>query len=450
MTALPLLLLASVQASVLDLPPDAREIPMHAVHAALAGRAPALDPRILTPPPQLLERPGGPLPPFSDKPVYGGRMDNHVDSENFTVAWADGDASQAVAEQASEALELAWQVFVDEQGWTQPISSEQFLLWVVLDPGLSGTGLCTEYSSSEFPQGYPVIYLNPSYAHHPAFFDALATHEFGHALQFALRDWRSQGSEAWYWEASAEWMTEQARPELDTYAWSVTYYSDRPWYRYDSTEDYHHYGMCALNAYIEEHMGDADTLLSIWEQGGEMSGSPWLPILEASLGATPSEIWGGFTGHMSNELLAESGLYDPVLIDGSAQDGLEGEVAMLGTDYFSISEDATVSLQATVEGEELVLSGPRSWGDSIQLRAGDVVGVVGLSEPTAHYRLEIGPPEAWDTGEALDTEDDHGGNAGFGRDSKGCGCASPGHAMASWWLSCLWLTWLCWRRRSSA
>jgi hypothetical protein len=443
MPGLLLLLTPAVLAHPPPLPQPAVGIPMHEVHAALDGRAPAPDPRVLEPPPQLLERPSQPPPPAPDKQLYGGRMDNHVDSANFTVAWTDGDATQAVAEQASAAMEAAWQALVEEQGWQPPVSSDRYMLWVLLEPDLSGTGLTTEYTSADFPQGYPVIFLNPAYANHSDFFDSLSAHEFAHALQYRLRDWDGTDTDSWYWEASAEWMSEQARPELNVYAWSVYYYSTQPWFRFDSTENEHQYGMSVVNAYIEEALSDEDGLREVWELSEQRTGQPWDAILAEYLGVPATDIWGGFTGAMGNEALRESALYEPVLIDGYATDGLEGEVAMLGTDYFELREDATVSVEAVVDGEVVLISGPDGWGDSLQLGGGDVLGVIGATEPTAGYRLIVveDSPDTGDDGPA----DNPGG--GLGGQRGGCGCDTSGGAAL--WLGWLGLGWLRVRRREA-
>ena len=447
MTSLLLLLPPLAIAAEPPLPQHAVGIPVGAVQAALDGREAAPDPRVLAPPAQLLERPLGPLRPAPDKQLYGGRMDNHVDSANFTVAWTDGDATQDVAEQASDALEAAWQALVEEQGWQQPVSSDRFMLWVLLDPGLSGTGLTTEYASTDFPDGYPVIYLNPDYAYHSSFFDSLATHEFAHALQYGQRDWNGSATDSWYWEASAEWMAEQAQPALNVYAWSVYYYSTQPWFRYDSMDNQHQYGMCVLNAYAEEALMGEEGLREIWELSAERTGQSWLDILEEYLAIPATDLWGGMTGAMGNELLFESRLYEPVLIDGLVTDGFEGEVAMLGTDYFEISEAATVSVEAAEDGDVVLISGPDGWGSSLQLAAGDVLGVIGGSEPTARYRLLLGPPEGGQDTDTPTDSDPPVGNPGdgLGGDDGGCGCASGG--APALWLGWLGMGWLGVRRR---
>ena len=435
----PLLLLApTVLANEPPAPPWVPDIPMAAVHAAIDGRAPSPHVRVLEPPPQLLLSPGPP-PPFPDKQLYGGRMDHHVDSTNFTVAWAEGDATQVDGELASQALEAAWQALVEEQAWQPPASSDTYMLWVILDPSLGGTGLTTEYTSPDFPDGYPVMFLNPTYTYDTDFFESLSAHEFSHALQFALRDWAGSASDAWYWEASAEWMAELARPELDVYAWSAAHYSSHPWYRFDSVDDYHQYGMCVLNAYVEEHLTGDGGVRAVWELSAERTGNSWDEVLVEALGVSAGDVWGGFTGAMGNQLLGESSFYEPVLSDGYAEDGLEGEVAMLGTDYFEILQDATVTVVATVEGEKVLISGPGEWGTTLNMGAGEVLGVTGVTEPTADYRLTVEPSTVErDTGDTGDPD----------KPEEPGGCACGGGVGGTFWVGLLALGWT--RRRSGA
>jgi len=433
MHLIPTLFLMAPPAAALEPGPGLHDIPMGQVFEALAGLAPPPHPRVVEPPPQL--RSPSPVPsPFPDKQVYGGRMDHWVDSANFTVAWNGGDASQAEAELASGALEAAWQALVEDRGWTLPVSSDRFLLWVVLEPTLGGTGLTTEYTSIEFPDGYPVIYLNPTHAPYTQFFESLCAHELSHALQFALRDWDVGDQEAWYWEASAEWMAELARPELEAYAQSSYYYSTQPGYRFDSTENYHQYGMFPLNAAVEELMVGDGAVRAVWELSAERTGEPWHTILAEALGRSEGEIWAVFTGAMGNGTLSESSLYTAVQDMGFAGDGLEGELPMLGTDYYEIPRDCSVTVEPTVAGDRLMLAGPHDFGTTISLREGEFLAVTGLTEPTASYRLTLGEL-AFDSGDTgLNPDKERGG----------CSCGGGAHAA---WLGLFGLPWALHRRR---
>ncbi len=423
-----LLMLAAVAA------PDC---PMDQVLRALSGEGDSPHEHVLQPPPQLDATPssgGG----TKDKLLYGNPMDHRVDSDNFSVQWMSGDGDMATGQLASDAMEDAWTALVEELDWRQPVSSELYLLWVILDPSLGGgTGLTTVYPSDDYAQGYPVIYLNPDYSWDEAFFRTLCAHEFVHALQYAVRTWTDVDEEAWYWEASAEWGAELAVPELDVYAGSSAYYADHPWYRYSSTEDWHEYGMFVLNAYIEEFVTGEGGMRAVWLESEDRPGDNWLKILEAATDTEAEDLWGGMVSALCAEDLRESGLYDPVMVDGPVEDGLEGEVALLGTDYFEASEDLLVTVEAVVADERVMVSSPEGWGASVVAYAGDLVGVTGLTIPTVGYRLStesyVPPPEDEDS--ADDDDDD---------DADGCSCSAGGVArpMALVWALVFGVGWL--------
>ncbi|MEC8423082.1 MAG: hypothetical protein VX000_04855, partial [Myxococcota bacterium] len=177
-----LLLLTATLAAPLCRTPDAL--------AALAGANPTHDTRILSPPPGLSIgiRADQPSPP-DGKPLYGTPYPDHQTSENFLVTWTDADVDPDVAERTLIDLEDGWTALVEEQQWPVPVSGDIFKLWVLLDPAMSGTGLTTEYPTAEYPEGYPVIFLNPTYAQDTTFWRTLVVHEFAHTLQYRLRDY---------------------------------------------------------------------------------------------------------------------------------------------------------------------------------------------------------------------------------------------------------------------
>ena len=405
------------------------DCPMAAVLAALAGQGEAPDPRVLVAPPGIGV--GIPAPPASGKGPYGSWSGPALSTDNFFIVWEGGEATEADALLAAEALEATWSALVETAGWQQPVSSDDYLLWVVMTPDLSGTGLTTEYFTDDYPDGYPVIYLNPYYSWEEDFFTSLAAHELNHALQYARRTWTADAAEAWYWEASAEWGAELALPTVDAYAAQSVYYSSYPWYRFDSTDSYHHYGMFVLNAYIEEYLTGAGGMADIWALSEQRTGAGWHDIIAESLSMEAGEIWAGFAAAMGNNQLRESDLYADVLVDGAVTDGLSGRVALLGTDYFVAEDDHTLSAAAP-SGEAVILSSPQGAGTSIQIRAGDIVAVTGLTDGGADYTLALdapGTPE--DTGHDEDTDtgpSDTGSEADPSSEAT-CGCQQSRQAV---------------------
>jgi len=374
--------------------------------------------------------PGAVAPPGAGKVPYGTPYEFAIVTNNFLVTWWSPQISEADGELTAEIVEAAWQALVVEQGWTPPVSSDRYLIWVTLDLDLSSTGLTYELFTSDYPDGYPIVSINPIWTDYGAFYRNLVAHEFAHALQFAVRNWDGSQGESWYWEASAEWGAERAAPKVDGHLTSVPYYSDAPWYRFDSMEDYHQYGMFVLNAWLEEHLMGSDGLRDVWLASSERPGLPWDVILEDATGTDASAIWGGFVGAMGNNLLSESAKYADVLTDGPARDGQEGAVAYLGADYFVALEDGMIAVTSP-GGDAVQVAGPTEWGQRIQVGAGDTIGVIGLtdpgpasyrregSEPTGETGLDTGAPPETDTGATS-------GTTGGGSSSGGASGASGG------------------------
>lgn len=244
--------------------------------------------------------------------VYGERLAYSLDSRHFTVQWSHPDVDPSRAAEILGNLEDAWTVLVDEAGWPAPISSEDWLLWVILDPELGGSGYTTVYTSEAFPEGYPVTWLNPTYdaAADPAFALSVAVHEFAHMLQYRLRDRDRGRDDAWYWEATAEWAAERAAPELDTYAESTWWYAQWPDAPFDAYERFHPYGMVVLNAYLDEHAVGFDGIRRVWRGARD---APW----DARIAEVTGQDFGTLVADMAAALAAgtlrESALYfEPV------------------------------------------------------------------------------------------------------------------------------------------
>jgi len=383
----------------------------------LAGTAPAQDPRVLAPPAGLRMGvpPDSPAPP-DGKPIYGTPYDESETSENFLVTWTDSTVDPAVATQTLTDLEDAWAALVDDQAWPQPVSGDTYKLWVILDPTLSGTGLTTEYASGEYPEGYPVIFLNPTWASETRFWRSLVAHEFAHALQYRLRDYAGESWEPWYWEASAQWQSELSDPDNDGHVYTAAWYAARPGDPYDSMIDSHQYGMFVFNAWLEEHQTGPDGLRQVWLLAEERQGESWDQVLAESTGEDPGTLWAGFAGAYGNGGLAQSDDYEVASQRGTLDEGVGGDLAYLGTDYWTVAEDGEVSLEVD-GGDAAVLGGASGTGQSLPVQAGDMLAVTGLvADGFATYTLSL------ETGGG----DSGGGDGGGGEAGSGDGGGGDG------------------------
>ena len=369
---------------------------------------------MVTPPAQL---DGVPRAGFAgEKVIYGTPYEHHVDSANFTVEWSGDDATEAYARTVSDALEAGWQSLIVARGWPAPVSSDRYLLWVVLDPTLSGSGFTTVYTSSEFPQGYPVSWVSPGYSDRdwPGFSLSVAVHEFSHMIQFAVRDWGTSSAESWYWEASAEWMADQGVPDIDTYALSTYWYVQDTPAAYDSTVGYHQYGMLILPVYLAD-TGGPEVVQSSWVHN---DGMPWADAIGQAAGEDLGAILPEMAGAYAAGALTGSDLFYPIDVYGP-REGDDSGSGLYGTTYL----DLTLS-----PGERLDVTGPAT----VRYAADGTWGPTpaGPTFTAAITRIEEQGTISWsvrgsgDSGDPLDTADSGGSGTWDRPEPTACGCAA--------------------------
>ncbi len=387
----------------------------------------------------------GMVPPSAVKLVYGTPLAHRLDTKNFSIQWVSASMSVSTARRVGEYMEEAWLALVWGEGWMAPTSSDAYLLTVILDPSLGGTGLTLIVEDEAYPRGVPLMYIHPEWDNAPAFLTSLCAHEFSHALQFGHRDWYSGGgTESWYWEASAEWHAEQAQPSANTYAWSAQYYAAAPQADHYSLAGYHQYGMFLLNAYLDEYRIGSDGFRDIWQENQDLD---WTEEIAGAVGDEPAAIWAGFGAAYISESLRESHLYTlPVTVDGTT--ALEG---WLGSHYIplgAVSGEITLDggVGAVVRGEQWVVFEGRA---EIPSAEGEAWLVVVNPDPSPlRYSYSLGPESDPDTGETerpgpvqeLGSLSDLAGLKG-----RGCGCATGTTGRVGWYL----MPMLLWRRRAA-
>lgn len=332
-----------------------------------------------------------PPPPVGDKVWYGTPVGDTWQTSNFGVVWNPGEASQDVAEVAADALETAWDALVVADGWAPPPGSEAYLVWVVLDPYMGADGLTVELEAPDLPMGHVVLHLNPTLASDEARFQAVAVHEFAHALQYRVRDWDAAGSELWFWEATAAWAVPRVLPADVGWVTEATGFTAAPGLPYDSVEDGHDRGMSLLLRWLEAQQPGAT--LAAWTEGRDRPGDDWAAILAASTGLGDAELWAGFAAAAGNDGLPGSASIPDVATRGELVSGSYGDdLPRLAVDYHRLGGRAPMlAWLSDGTGEEAVLAVPGSVGPEVLVAPGQRLAVVGLDPFGADYQVFLSP-----------------------------------------------------------
>ncbi|MEL6345464.1 MAG: hypothetical protein AAFV53_20315 [Myxococcota bacterium] len=419
-------------------PPDLQCATPDAI-SALQGRQPASWPT-------MLDAPVGvgnahrPPPPDGHKVPYGQPTGLFLETENFLISWEDGSLSLDSIDRTADALEGAWTQLVEIQGWPAPVSSERYLIWVIFDPDLSGTGFTTEYFDEVYPQGYPVIFVNPTNIELEAFWASLMVHEFMHTVHFTMRDYRFDlTEETWYWEASATHASELAAPDVDGHQYISAAYAEFPEARYDTRERAHDYGMFVLNAWLEDpDLGvGPGTMHAIWRAGAERPDALWDELIADVTRRDAVTVWAAFAADYGNQQMPESSQYTPARLKGTLSEQGDGRLPYLGTDYWEIEADGR--MMATGDVRVSTPDGVFLPQTTAAVQRGDIIAVTAAVDG-ADYTLVHLEEDARDLSQ--DT-----GDAAARRTPESTmtrGCADRGTQMGSGVL--VWMV-LLWRRR---
>ncbi len=332
-----------------------------------------------------------PAPPNAKVP-YGTPYADHVRTTNFLVTWDGGVATSDQAERTADALETAWSTLVDEQGWAAPVSSDQYLLWVILVNDLPSTGFTTEYVTDEFPDGYPVMYLDVDWAAYPSFWRTLAVHEFHHAVQYAMREGAGEAAESWAWEATAAWASLAVEPDSDGIDYTAAWYAENTSARFDTVDGAHEYGMVTFTTWLESTAPGA--ILRAWRDGTPAPGS-WDARFAEAAGRTPDDTWAAFGDAYAEDSYGRTAMWEDPPV-ATLVDGIAGAAERLGAAYYRADADAHVTLATTSGGATF------DGGNERDVSAGETFAVTATTDGAA-WTLSVSAPRAED---ALVSDDD--------------------------------------------
>ncbi len=171
----------------------------------------------------LAARPSPAAPPPAAS-CFGYVFDNVLETDRFSLQWEDGALTSTEASEFLEALELSYDIEVEEMGWLAPEGISRYPMMVLVENG----SYAGAYTTVDWCDG--VGYVPYIVAEDDSFFGDLdwgrtmAAHEFNHSLQFSY----GFAHEFWYWEATATWMEEHVYPDINDWRDYVWVYGQYP------------------------------------------------------------------------------------------------------------------------------------------------------------------------------------------------------------------------------
>lgn len=348
----------------------------------------------------------------ADEPAtYGADLAYHVDSAHFTVQWDDPAIDPDRAAAISATLEEAWVRLVDTDGWAEPQSSNDWRLWVILTTDLAGSGYTTLCTSADYPDGYPVTWLNPSYnADEPDYGLSVAVHEFAHALEYRVRRYDARAEELWFWEATAEWLAGRGAPANDAYAASSRWYAEWPEADAQSVANQHDYGMFLLVAWFAEQSRGDESIRLLWTETSDAL--DWTYLIEAGTGWPFGDAIRDMAGAVAAHGLADADLYaEPERLDtlDAPGDRTAPRPGLYGTWYVDVPA-LEPGEEVYVDPELLVGYAQEGWWGTLPPEEGPfVMTITRADEQTGDFTYGIRTSSA-------------------AEEAAACGCSSGGSA----------------------
>jgi hypothetical protein len=219
---------------------------------------------------------------------YG--VSNVETSSHFAVWWGTAQLPEGSVASLLNSLEVAWSVQITNMGHPAPFGTDQWLFNVYI--GDSGEGAPSIDGAAGYYtvdlEGMPMIVIAPEILDDEDGLDAVAIHEFYHAIQGSLGRYSYTGLGAWYWEATAEWAaveTHPVNPAVGSLTYGYVLLPDLPVNFFDypdsgALQEAHQYGAFLLPYYLTDLVG-SDLVRDSWIVPGPIDDP--LEVLRAGL-----------------------------------------------------------------------------------------------------------------------------------------------------------------------
>ncbi len=201
------------------------------------------------------------------------------------VPAADEDASGVpdYVETVAAAMERAWQVQVDQLGWTAPpLAPGETRYRVYLLNFLYFGVTCVETLIGDNPNSPGRVERSAAISHMAlendyagfggdplAFIRVTAAHEFNHALQFGYDASEDPIAAAWLYEGVATWVEDEVFDDINDNRRYLKTFLQRPdlcLSHYTNTEPTRIYGTWIFFRYLSEHVAGPETVRAVWEE----------------------------------------------------------------------------------------------------------------------------------------------------------------------------------------
>ena len=198
-----------------------------------------------------------------------------LESTNFAVKWTSAGLTPDQAQRVLDILEESWALYFDTLGHTIPEGADQFRINAYVSGEKDNPSIDYDGGYADLDgEGFTYLVLSSNLVGEPDDDALLATasHEFYHDVQFGTNAYAGETA-YWYWEATAEWASQELYPDLDdsyTFVGGFALLTELPiFFAGDALGDdpsgVHQYGASIFPRHLTDCLGSPALVPDSWE-----------------------------------------------------------------------------------------------------------------------------------------------------------------------------------------